>query len=204
MHSDFFGDNKDHGKGFVLANVFATITDWNLHVDPMLSDGIWRAAEDDKALAYRRFLRLPPHCPLVNHDIQYHGLRRVERNGRREDYFQPHSTHNHDLFFDPNTGIGRGGQNYLPKSALRTLIPLASRRVVLCFQSRWQRTSRPQFEQRYRLELAEIDMDSFLCSLGQDAYMVFISHAGNNRLGDMKAIMNVAFHPFDGERIIPP
>lgn len=34
MHSMFFGDNKDHGKGFVLASIFAAIPDWNLHVEP--------------------------------------------------------------------------------------------------------------------------------------------------------------------------
>jgi hypothetical protein len=204
MHSDFSGDNKDHGKGFVLASVFEAIRDWNIRVDPMLSDGIWPAANDDRALAYRRFLRLPLHCPLVNSDIQYRGLNRIGRNGRREDYFQPHTAHDYDLFFDPNTGIRRGGgSDYLPMAALLNLLPLKSQRVILCFQSRWQRTCKRLFEERYRQQLTDIGMECFLCFLGQDTYMAFISQNGNNRLRNMKAIMREAFHPFDGQRINP-
>lgn len=205
MHANFFGDNKDHGKGFVLSSLFAKMdSTWAIQVDPMLSDRAWDSIDDGgKIRAYRRFLRLANYCPLINETKRYEGLTKVIRNGKKECYFEPHFNHTFDIFFDANTGIGKGGADYLPKQILPKLIPVASPRVVLVFQSRHRLKTKADFEIKVISDISVYDLDSFLCFLGQDTYIVFVGEKGNQRLADFKAIMNSAFHPFQSMRIWP-
>ena len=62
MHSDFFGDNKDHGKGIrAWQHISMRLPSWHLQRrSHALSMESWdESADQDKISAYRRFLRLP-------------------------------------------------------------------------------------------------------------------------------------------------
>src|SRR5437870_5403316 len=84
---------------------------------------------------YRQFLRLSGRQQVVNGDFTYRGDTRVTRDGWVESYFAIHFGAEYDLFLDPDTRIGKGGNEVVPISALPELVPAGSERVSLVYVS---------------------------------------------------------------------
>ncbi len=120
----FGGDNRDHGKGFILSSLGNVLND--LHVDAMITDGESRDQDNFSQMldSYRRFLRLTENQPIINSEQRYRGGTRINRGGNQEDYFQPHYGKSNDLFLDPDDGIHReGGSKDVTPAVIERLIP---------------------------------------------------------------------------------
>jgi hypothetical protein len=203
MHHGFAGDNKDHGKGFVISACLEGVEDIDLRVDPMLSDTPWTERDREKVEAYARFLRLGSSSRIVNHTRRYAGLQVWKENGRRVDSFSVHEGQEYDLFLDADNGLGTGGRTHLPFGKLETLLPARSNRVLLVFQTRPQRQNKRRFEEGLLERLKLMGSQGFLCFLGQDTYTAVIARDGCKRLRHFRKALEQALGPFAGSRIIP-
>lgn len=197
MHSQFGGDCKDHAKGFVLASLYDSIPGLNLRIDPMFSDSPLPDGAEGLD-AYCRFLRIRPD-QVINNDVEYRGLQKVTRNGRSQDYFEPHYVQDYDLFFDPDTGIGNGGRRHLPWRVIPKLVPEGSVRVLAVFQSKYRVKD---FEEHFT-EKHLARYQHFLICLGQGAHIAFVAAPGNGRLGLFRHALVRAYHPFETDRVGP-
>lgn len=201
MHMQRFGgDNRDHGKGFVLHHLSDELRD--LRVDPMVTDDDLVPGPDRGAFtdAYRRFLRLADGHQIVNGQLSYRGNAPVLRDGKEEPYFQPHFGQEYDLFLDPDIGIGEGGCEYVPVRVIPDLVRAGSERVLLVYvTSNW---SDPTWKWLLdqASQWADGRLQAFVCDLGGSG-ILFLANKGNDRLKYMRGNLSNVFGPLKEWRV---
>jgi hypothetical protein len=205
MNFDSFGgDNRDHGKGFVLDAIAPLLQ--GFQVDPMISNQDWptRPLQERETWLgwYRWFLRLQPDHQIANAATPFNGKADVERGGLMQPYFAPHIGKEHDLFLDADTGVGDGGREHVPYRVIGEMLSKASTRLLMVYVT-------PSFNNPSGLiELSRINewfptrFGGFVCDLGGNQIM-FLAVAGNERLASVKSALKERLGPFADRRVKP-
>lgn len=198
--TQFGGDNRDHGKGFVIASLNSILD--RLHVDAMITDYPWPNAQyDELQIAYRRFLRLTDEHTITNFDVRYEGGKLIARNGKSEDYFQPYFAEDYDLFLDPTDGIHpKGGSKNLTPAIIGRLLPANSKRIVMVYVTPTRDTREGHMFEDHFKTWFEKRLSAFGCWLSGNG-VLFLAQPKNERLTQFISHISSAFGPFAATRI---
>lgn len=198
--SSYAGDNRDHGKGFVIHALRQSLD--HLHVDAMITDQPWPNSKTESSLnKYREFLRLPDVAEIVNAQTRYQGGTLIKRNGKAEDYFQPHYGQDYDLFMDPDDGIHiDGGSKDVKPSVVEKLLPTGTSRVLMIYITPTRDTREGCTFNDHFTRWFGGKFSAFLCWLGGNG-ILFLARSENERLKELKSDLSDALGPFSASHI---
>jgi hypothetical protein len=191
----FGGDNRDHGKGFILDGLKKV--SHCLHVDAMITDQPWPHSRSEEMLKwYRSFLRLADDHVLDNDSIRYQGGTKIPRDGTLQDYFLPHYDKDYDLFLDPNDGIhADGGSKDVTPKVVRRLLHEGSNRIIMVYITP-TRDNRPGHALKDRfVRWFNGTTAGFFCWLAGNG-ILFLSRPENVRLQVFKQAVTDALGPY--------